>query len=522
MNSSGDPLKAADPFGKLRSSPESLLHDAEANPEFRHQEDEAKQRRLAQLMMDQQNMNMTVNQVRVHGATNLRRSFLDPILQPLVAQGPTAPSTMGEVLAHLQLASSKLSGLQILRQPPEVFMTSSQQTDSSSSPTDVDIDLKVHELPRFKLQTGTDVGNGEGSAYGSLLWRNMFGGAEMLTLNAKTGTRTRSAYSANLSAPVLSNPDMRVSLEGVSSAAEKSWASHEEVVKGGSLRLSWLDAQRDTHSVEYLGGWRQITGLTGGASPTVRNDAGDTIKSAIKHTFFRERRDNPQLPQNGYMVRTGFEVAGIGPLAGDVAFSKSELELGGAIPIPLPGVSGPTGISIGGGFRTGMLWPLPLGFNFGGTAQPSRINDRFQLGGPTDVRGFKLGGLGPHDGQDSVGGDVFAAGSVNMLLPLPYKGPDSGLRFQVFANGGRLVALRDQSKTKNAATQGMSTGAVTSGMLTAFRDLLTGVPSMAAGVGLVYAHPVARFELNFSLPLVLRRGELGTKGFQVGVGINFM
>ena len=415
-----------------------------------------------------------------------------------------------------------LIGIEILRQPPEVFLTSSQQTDPSSSPTDVDIDLKVHELPRFKLQTGTDVGNGEGSAYGSLLWRNMFGGAEMLTLNAKTGTRTRSAYSANLSAPVLSNPDMRISLEGVSSAAEKPWASHEEVIKGGSLRFSWLDAQRDTHSIEYLGAWRQITGLAGGASPTVRTDAGDTVKSAIKHTFQRERRDNPQLPQNGYMVRTGWELAGVGPLAGDVAFSKTELELGGAIPVPLPGVSKPTGISIGGGFRTGMLWPLPLGFDIGGRAQPSRLNDRFQLGGPTDVRGFKLGGLGPHDGQDSVGGDLFAAGSVNMLLPLPYKGPDSGLRFQVFANGGRLVALKKQGKSGDAAIQGLTGQAVRDGMFTAIKDLLSGVPSMAAGVGLVYAHPVARFELNFSLPLVLRRGELGTKGFQVGVGINFM
>jgi len=49
-----------------------------------------------------------------------------------------------------------------------------------------------------------------------------------------------------------------------------------------------------------------------------------------------------------------------------------------------------------------------------------------------------------------------------------------------------------------------------------------GIPSVAAGVGVVYAHPVARFELNFSLPLVMRRGEEGRKGLQFGVGINFL
>lgn len=413
---------------------------------------------------------------------------------------------------------------EIYQPNPQVFLQSSQQTDPSTSPNDVDVDIRVRELSRFKLQTGTDVGNGEGSAYGSLLWRNMFGGAEMLSLNARTGTRTRSAYSANLSAPVLSNPDMRISLEGLASAVEKPWASHEEVVKGGSLRYTWLNAQRDTYAVEYSGAWRQITGLGAGASRTVRGDAGDSIKSAIKTTFYRERRDNPQLPQSGYMVRSDWELAGIGPLGGDVAFSKSNLEVGGAIPVPFPGVSGRTGISIGGGLRMGMLWPMAQGFDIGGKALPSRINDRFQLGGPTDVRGFKLGGLGPHDGQDAVGGDAFVAGSVNMLLPVPYKGPDSGLRFQLFANGGRLVALRDKGKGRESTSGpgGLDAKTVRDGMLGAVGDLVSGVPSMAAGVGLVYAHPVARFELNFSLPLVLRRGEIGTKGLQLGVGINFL
>lgn len=351
----------------------------------------------------------------------------------------------------------------------------------------------------------------------------MFGGAEMLTLNAKAGTRTRSAYSANIAAPVMSDPNMRISLEGLATAAEKPWASHEEVVKGGALRFTWLNDARDTQSLEYSGAWRQITGLGAGASPTVRNVAGDTVKSSIRHTYQRERRDNPQLPQNGYMFRSALELAGVGPLAGDVAFSKGELEVGGAVPVSLPGVAGPTGISVGGGLRFGMLCPMPLGIGASSRTLPSRLNDRFQLGGPTDVRGFKLGGLGPHDGQDAVGGDVFAAGSVNMLVPLPYKGPESGLRFQVFANGGRLVAMKHDDQSKRAGVDAsLDAKTVANGMTGAVADLFNGLPSMAAGVGLVYAHPVARFELNFSLPLVWRKGEIGTKGLQVGVGINFL
>ncbi|OAR01273.1 hypothetical protein LLEC1_04439, partial [Akanthomyces lecanii] len=519
-------VQSAGAFNKLHEDGMDVLRDAKARPESINADQEARERRVAQLLLDQTAMPMTVNEVNILGGNNIRRPFLNPIVQPLLADQPGAPSTVGEVLAKLQEASGKLSALQILREPPEVFLQQSDPTDASSNPTDVNVSLSLKELPRFKLQTGTDVGNGEGSAYGSLLWRNIFGGAEMLTLNARSGTRTRSAYSANLGAPVLSNPDMRLSLEALASASERPWASHEEVLKGGSFQFSWINKQRDSHTVEYAGLWRQVTGLGQGASLTVRQDAGDSLKSALRHTFYRERRDNPQLPQDGYMVRSRLELAGLGPLGGDVAFSKSELELGGAIPISIPGSSQKSGISVGGGLRMGMLWPLPLGFDLNGKAQPSRINDRFQLGGPADVRGFQLGGLGPHDGKDSVGGDVFAAGSVNMLLPLPYKGPNSGLRLQVFANGGRLVALKSASKSKGdeagATSSGLSASAVRDGMLDAVGELLNGAPSAAAGVGLVYAHPVARFELNFSLPLVLRKGEVGTKGLQLGVGINLM
>jgi outer membrane protein assembly factor BamA len=38
-----------------------------------------------------------------------------------------------------------------------------------------------------------------------------------------------------------------------------------------------------------------------------------------------------------------------------------------------------------------MLWSLEQG-------QRTRITDRFHLGGPTDVRGFREFGIGPKDG----------------------------------------------------------------------------------------------------------------------------
>ncbi|CAK7262490.1 hypothetical protein SEPCBS57363_000079 [Sporothrix epigloea] len=536
----------------LRKDPATLRREAQTDAALRATEEEIARRRALATMAEHMLQPATLHTFEIHGARNTRRSLLDPIFQPLVDESRNVGTTLGDVFADVQEAVGKLERFGIFKPDPTVHFADARQRDPAAAATDYDIAVRVSELPRFRLNTGTDLGNTEGSAYGNLLWRNVFGGAESLSLNASAGTRTRSAYSAVLAAPLEGNPDVRISAEGLASSTQKPWASHEEVLKSGTVRLGWYVPETgDMHSVAYGAAWRQLTGLGAGASPTVRRDAGDSLKSSLSHTFTRDRRDNALLPQSGYLIRTVSELAGWGPLGGDVAFAKAEAEVSGAIPLVFPSsklssASSPpspsassnstlpippavdSGITLGAGFRAGLLYPLPFGYNlFGGKAAPSRINDRFLLGGPTDVRGFTQGGLGPHDGNDAVGGDVFAAGGVNLLMPITKAGRDSPLRLQLFANSGRLVALRSnkpkaQGNGAPTAMTGSSSGQIANSVSAALQELATGLPSTAVGVGLVYAHPVARFELNFSLPLVMRRGELSRKGLQVGVGINFL
>lgn len=397
------------------------------------------------------------------------------------------------------------------------FIDRPSATDPNSTVSDIDVFLRAEERGRFSAKTGTDVGNTEGSAYGEVQLRNIFGGAESLNLNASAGTRTRSSYHAIFETPVLADPDKRVSIDALASSTQKPWASHEEGLAGGGVKYTWATKSGMRHQLGYTGLWRQVTGLSEKASPTVRNDAGDSVKSSITHTWIADRLNHPLLPSRGYLIKTISEIAGIGPLKGDVGFWKSEIETTGAVQIPIPGIKGDSGVSLTTGLRAGLLYPLPVGF--GGSSQPSRINDRFTLGGPTDVRGFKIGGLGPHDGSDAVGGDVYAAGSASLLMPLPRVGKDSPLRLQLFANAGRLVPLKE---AKGKAREDEGRRAPQLDLTASIARLGDALPSTAVGVGLVYAHPVARFELNFGLPLVVRRGEEGRKGLQFGVGINFL
>lgn len=396
-----------------------------------------------------------------------------------------------------------------------MYLDKSAKTDPSTTPTDVAVYYSVKEKSRIFAKTGTDLGNAEGSAYANVQWRNLFGGAETLDVNASIGTRTRSSYQALFDAPVLANPDLHFQVAGVQSATQKPFASHEEVLKGGWSKLRWATPAGSFHEIGYNGLWRQVTGLAPNASTTVKNEAGDSFKSSISHTWSADRRDNPMLPSRGYYARTTSELAGWGPLRGDVAFLKSEVETQGAVPVPVPGIKGDSGISLTTGFRAGLLYPLALGSN--PYPEMSRINDRFQLGGPNDVRGFRLSGLGPHDGPDAVGGDLYAAGSANLLFPLPRVGKDKPLRLQAFVNGGRLLSVRNPDKEGP-----MTNEEVKQSVSNAISELGNGLPTMSAGFGLVYAHPVARFELNFSLPLVVRRHEEARKGVSFGIGINFL
>lgn len=469
-----------------------------------------------------------------------RRSFLERIFNPLLSANQDKPYTLAEAIREVSIGADKLHKfgtrpsvpfiaecsccLDIFHEPIELTIDRPSRTDPSTTPTDIDVYLSVREKSRLLLKTGTDVGNAEGSAYANVLLRNVFGGAEKVNLNASLGTRTRSAYQISFETPFLSNPNFRGEIGALSSSTQKEWSSHEEALKGAWAKLRWISGG-SRHELAYNSLWRQITGLASNASPTVRGDAGDSVKSSISHTWTKDRRDNSILPSRGYYSKTYVELAGWGPLKGDVAFCKSEIEAQGAVPIPLPGTKGKSGVSFTSSVRAGLLYPLPLGLDE--KPPPSRLNDRFQLGGPTDIRGFRLSGLGPRDGADAVGGDVYAAGSANLLVPIPGMGADRPFRLQAFINGGRLLALKQPTAIPGHGIDAPPAGpaaaaSVRQSVYSSLAELGNGLPSTSAGFGLIYAHPVARFELNFSLPLVLRRGEEGRKGVQFGIGINLL
>src|ERR1700740_1696777 len=134
---------------------------------------------------------------------------------------------------------------------------------------------------------------------------------------------------------------------------------------------------------------RQVTALSQTASPSIIASAGDTIKTSLAHTLVHDKRDDTLLPSQGYLLKTTQEFAGLG--GGDVKYLKATAET--QFVKTFRNLWPRTHFICGA--RGGLMWSVEKNAN-------TRITDRFFLGGPTDVRGFREFGIGPKDGSKDL------------------------------------------------------------------------------------------------------------------------
>src|SRR4051794_8086311 len=92
---------------------------------------------------------------------------------------------------------------------------------SSGDRTALSAAISVQERGRMLLKSGTELGNAEGGGYLNATFRNVFGGAEILSAPAPpppspadVGARSRSSYEAAFATPIFANPDTVAELGG--------------------------------------------------------------------------------------------------------------------------------------------------------------------------------------------------------------------------------------------------------------------------------------------------------------------
>jgi len=228
-----------------------------------------------------------------------------------------------------------------------------------------------------------------------------------------------------------------------------------------------------------------VGNLTPTASMSMRHAAGSSIKSSLFHNWIHDSRDDKISATRGSYLKLAQELAGLG---GDAFFYKAESEAQLSRQLF-------SGVSLSFAARGGILWSL---FD-----RPTYFSDRFQLGGPTSVRMFRNNGMGPRDGSDSLGGEMYWAAGLSLISDIPKK-PNWPIKTHLFLNTGRLDNI-DKSKS----------------LLTNVQESIT-KPSISAGVGIVYRFDPLRVEVNFGVPLVASKSDGRKRGFEVGIGVNFL
>ncbi|KAI0646129.1 surface antigen-domain-containing protein [Trametes meyenii] len=437
---------------------------------------------LSELVHDNLCTPLRIASVRVRGATRTRDSFLASVIDPVLQTPDEKDATLESVLGKTKRIKSLLEETDLFTQVEAVI---DRSRDALAHPEDVDVVFLTKEKGRYFLNTSTQVGNNEGGASATGRVRNAFGGAETFEANIAFATKTRMSFNASLSAPLSANLKTRGELSVFGLERDNSsFASSSEGLRGLRAIVRNGTLNQGAHEVGYEAVLRHIGNLAPSASISMREAAGQSIKSSVYHSWTRDTRDDRLLGTRGSYTKFFQEFAGLG---GDASFYKTEAQ--GQFARSLL-----SGLTVSFAARTGLLWNL---------GQKSFFSDRFQLGGPVSLRMFRMNGLGPHDGVDSLGGSLYWGAGLSLISNIPRK-PHWPVKTHLFVNAGRLDNV-DKSCP------------LTDNVLASIRK-----PSISAGVGLVYKLDPVRVEVNFGVPVVASKSDGVRKGFQVGIGVDFL
>lgn len=362
---------------------------------------------------------------------------------------------------------------------------------SRSGQQDYEVTFEVKELKRVAGSVNTMVGNNEGSLMTGFKLPNLLGRGEKLQADYTYGSKKTSTFNISLLKPLRSVQSVLTS-NVFQSQGEHPSSGFKEQDRGLLLDLAFSSAATVQHNLQYEAVWRNLSSLNRSVAFAVREQSGHSLKSAVKHILSVDRRDEPIFPSSGSFFKLSQEFAGLG---GNVGFFKNEVELQSNIPL---GES----FSFQGSFNGGLIKEMNNGKSF-------NMSDNFFLGGPLNVRGFDLRGLGPSSDGCSLGGTAFWATGAHLYAPLPFR-PGKG-------------GFGDLFRTHMFATAGNVGKFWLSGDLARDFEQVTDNFRWSYGLGLALKlGGVARIELNYCIPVTASRTDKVTSGLQFGVGVNFL
>jgi outer membrane protein insertion porin family len=256
-----------------------------------------------------------------------------------------------------------------------------------------------------------------------------------------------------------------------------------------------------------------INCLTNGEAPVEIKQAasyGNQITSLVGFSVLFNNLDNRKDPTSGYYLNYKQDVAGLGGVS---RFLRETLDARYYRPITEDFI----GLLH---FQAGQINA------FGGT--PLEIINNFVMG-PTLVRGFAPGGIGPRDisnfeniQANALGGTTYYAASAEVDFPIFGLPKEIGLRGAVFADAGNLIGYSGQTNFSNflgyTYCPGIYTLPITQPSCANVWD--PNVIRTSVGASLIWASPMGPIRFDFALPVTKGKYDV-TQFFSFSGGTTF-
>jgi len=247
------------------------------------------------------------------------------------------------------------------------------------------------------------------------------GGGQKMRLRASYGSQ-RQDYLLSFVEPWFLDRKLAFSVDLYHRNTAFQSALYDQVQTGMRLGLEkalWTDFFRGnvSYTIEDVG----ISNVDPAASPELRAENGTQIVSKIGAGLVYDSRTGGLVPTGGQRLEFISELAG-GPVGGEADFYRLELR----------------GSQYLRGFWEGQTWEI---IGRIGTIQAyggDRITlfNRYFLGGPRTMRGFRFGDVSPRDSlTEPLGGNTYWLGSVEYSIPLIDR-----LRFAMFYDIGNVYS----------------------------------------------------------------------------------
>ncbi len=250
---------------------------------------------------------------------------------------------------------------------------------------------------------------------------------------------------------------------------KRKFSEYDYDTLGGNIRLSHPFEEYWRWNLGYRLSQDRISNLANNQDNFLADEVGTRVTSMIQAALTRDSRDSFTATTKGGQTSLGVDFAGLG---GDNHYVKAVASQNYFKPIWFDHV---------------LSARAEVGYGFGLGDENLPVFERFYLGGPNSIRGFKNRRISPVDEQGTrIGGTTELLGNVEYLVPLPFN-----IRVAAFFDIGNVYGFR----TKFDPT-----------------DLRE-----AAGGGVRWLSPFGPIRVDYGVNLNRRKGEdFGAFHFSVG------